>query len=105
VAPKLAPTDRFLIGMLAGRFHLHESRSEHIPGCPRVTVKARKLPPARARGGHVSRYRRRGPARGTLDPMPRQRFDLLDVLPTVLHGVVLDFNWSRELLWDLDLPV
>jgi hypothetical protein len=30
-------------------------------------------------------------------------FDLLDVLPTVLRGVVLDFNWSRKLLWGLDL--
>jgi hypothetical protein len=36
--------------------------------------------------------------------MPRQPFDLLDVLPTVLRGIVLDFNWSRELLWGLDLP-
>jgi hypothetical protein len=25
--------------------------------------------------------------------------------PTVLVGIVLNFNWRRELLWELDLPV
>ena len=37
--------------------------------------------------------------------MQRRPFDLLDVMPAVLHGVILDFDWSRELLWGLDLPV
>lgn len=26
-------------------------------------------------------------------------------MPAVLHGVVLGFEWSRERLWELDLPV
>jgi hypothetical protein len=42
-----------LSGMLADRLHLHQSRSERVPGCPRVIVRARGRPPDRARGGHV----------------------------------------------------
>lgn len=37
--------------------------------------------------------------------MQRQPFDLLEILPAALYDIVLDFNWSRELLWALDLPV
>ncbi|MDR0344396.1 MAG: hypothetical protein LBI49_15050 [Nocardiopsaceae bacterium] len=36
--------------------------------------------------------------------MPRQRFDLLDIVPAPLQGHILDFNWSHERLWALDLP-
>lgn len=35
----------------------------------------------------------------------RKPFPLLDVLPSVLSGVILDFWWDRDLLWQLDLPV
>jgi hypothetical protein len=42
-----------LSGMLADRLHLHKSRPERVPGCPRVTVKVRGRPPDRARGGHT----------------------------------------------------
>jgi hypothetical protein len=35
----------------------------------------------------------------------RQPFPLWGVMPPVLRDVVLDFVWSRELLWRLDLPV
>lgn len=37
--------------------------------------------------------------------MGRKPFPLLDVLPAALRGVVLDFEWDRERLWRLDLPV
>jgi hypothetical protein len=35
----------------------------------------------------------------------RQPFDLLDVLPHRACRHRLNFNWRRELLWELDLPV
>jgi hypothetical protein len=37
--------------------------------------------------------------------MARKPFDLLDLVPAALHGLILDFEWSRERLWELDLPV
>jgi hypothetical protein len=37
--------------------------------------------------------------------MARKPFDLLDLVPAALHGLILDFEWSREQLWALDLPV
>ena len=37
--------------------------------------------------------------------MARKPFDLMDSVPAALHGLVLDFEWSRERLWALDLPV
>jgi hypothetical protein len=35
----------------------------------------------------------------------RKPFPLLDVVPAALHGLVLDFEWDRERLWQLVLPV
>jgi hypothetical protein len=35
----------------------------------------------------------------------RARFELLDALPAALKGLVLDFQWSHERLWSLDLPI
>ena len=35
----------------------------------------------------------------------RRPFPLLAALPPSLRGVVLDFEWSHEALWALDLPV
>lgn len=31
-------------------------------------------------------------------------FDLLDILPDELRGVLLDFAWQLDLLWSLDIP-
>jgi hypothetical protein len=35
----------------------------------------------------------------------RKPFGLMDSVPAALHALVLDFEWSRERLWALDLPV
>jgi hypothetical protein len=35
----------------------------------------------------------------------RKPFGLMDSVPATLRGLVLDFEWSRERLWALDLPV
>jgi hypothetical protein len=35
----------------------------------------------------------------------RKPFDLMDSVPAALDGLILDFEWSRERLWALDLPV
>lgn len=35
----------------------------------------------------------------------RKPFDLLDVVPPALHGLILDFEWSWERLWALDVPI
>lgn len=35
----------------------------------------------------------------------RKPFDLMESVPAALHGLILDFEWSRERLWSLDLPV
>jgi hypothetical protein len=51
--PVLAPMTSSLSGMLADRLHLHKSRSERVPGCPRVTVIVPDGPSHRARGGHA----------------------------------------------------
>jgi hypothetical protein len=32
-------------------------------------------------------------------------FGLMDSVPAALGGLILDFEWSRERLWALDLPV
>jgi len=37
--------------------------------------------------------------------MARKPFDLMDSVPAALRGLILDFEWSRERLWTLDLPV
>jgi len=37
--------------------------------------------------------------------MARKPFDLMDSVPAALRGLILDFEWSRERLWKLDLPV
>ncbi len=37
--------------------------------------------------------------------MARQPFPLLDVMPASLRSVMVDFLWSRERLWALELPV
>ena len=37
--------------------------------------------------------------------MARKPFDLMDSVPAALHGLILDFEWSRERLWALDLVV
>jgi hypothetical protein len=34
----------------------------------------------------------------------RKPFDLLDLVPAALHGLILDFEWGQEQLWALDLP-
>jgi len=40
-------------GSLADQLHVHRSRSEGLPGCPRVTVRVRGRPPDRAREGYA----------------------------------------------------
>jgi hypothetical protein len=42
-----------LSGKLTDWLHLHQSRPEHVPGCPRVTVDVRGRPSVRARDGHA----------------------------------------------------
>ena len=37
--------------------------------------------------------------------MARKPFDLMDSVPATLRGLILDFEWNRERLWALDLPV
>ena len=36
--------------------------------------------------------------------MARKPFDPMDSVPAALRGLILDFEWSRERLWALDLP-
>ena len=37
--------------------------------------------------------------------MERRPFPLLDAMPAQLRSVMVDFQWSRERLWALELPV
>jgi hypothetical protein len=47
----------------------------------------------------------RGRLRNVRPLAARKPFPLLDVVPESLRGVMLDFLWSHEWLWALELPV
>ena len=49
----VVPGTSSLSGKLTDWLHLHQSRPERVPGCPRVTVNVRGRPSVRARDGHA----------------------------------------------------